>query len=392
MRNIKLRTKIFFLILLAIGNTTLLGLYNVWATNQVIKVSQAARSSAQFLNTIRNIGLFGAFSASFVSLILGMVIFSLIGKIRQVAIKVESVASQLSLDSDNLAASAKTVGCATQQVATTIRQLAIGAEEQAKETLKTQSIIASMSQSIQQVASAAEEMASAATLVVTAGESGKEAVNQNIRQMNLIKEVVGETASVVKVLDERSRQIGHIIEFITDISDKTDLLALNAAIEAAHAGERGRGFAVVSEEVRKLSEQARGSTRQIAELIQQIQDEITRTAAMMDNGMREVALGSKVVEDTGQTFETILAKINDVAAKIRAISAETKSLAAGEKEIVDSVQSIAAITQESAAGAEEVSASAQQQSASIEEIANAVERLAEMAQELQAGIAFLKTV
>ncbi|MGE5578127.1 MAG: methyl-accepting chemotaxis protein, partial [Syntrophothermus sp.] len=300
--------------------------------------------------------------------------------------KVASASEQVASSSQELASTAQAAGQVTQQVAETINQLAKGSSEQARAAQEAGKIVENMSASIEQVAASSQKMAKNATGVATTGEEGRKAVNQAINQMNAVKGTVDHSAVVIKNLGERSREIGRIVEVITNIADQTNLLALNAAIEAARAGEQGRGFAVVADEVRKLAEQSRQAAEQISSLIREIQGETARAVEAMESGTREAAAGADVVAGTGEAFETIIQAVRSVVVQIQEVSAATSQLAAGSRQVVRSVESIAAITEEAAAGAEEVSANAEEQSAAIEEIGSSAESLAEMAQELQKAV------
>ncbi|MGE5578126.1 MAG: methyl-accepting chemotaxis protein [Syntrophothermus sp.] len=306
--------------------------------------------------------------------------------LRSLVKRVVQSSEQVAVSSEELASSAQSVGQVTQQVAKTISQLAKGSDEQAKAAQETGKVVDTMSASIQQVATSSQKMAQDAAGVVTTGEEGQKAVNQGINQMYALKDTVDKSAEAVKGLGERSQEIGRIVEVITNIADQTNLLALNAAIEAARAGEQGRGFAVVADEVRKLAEQSRQAAEQISALIREIQGETAKAVATMESGTKEVAVGADMVAGTGKAFETIVQAVRNVVAQIQEVSAATGQLAAGSQQVVRSVESIAAITEEAAAGAEEVSASAQEQTAAIEEIAASAESLARMAQELQKAV------
>ncbi len=303
--------------------------------------------------------------------------------LRGLVSRVAQSSEQVAASSEELASSVQAVGQAAQQVAETITQMAKGTDEQARASQEAGKIVDSMSASIQQVASSSQKMAQNATDVVATGEEGRKAVGKAASQMSAIRDTVDKSAGAVKNLGERSQEIGRIVEVITGIADQTNLLALNAAIEAARAGEQGRGFAVVADEVRKLAEQSRQAAEQISALIREIQGETSRAVETMESGTREVAAGSDVVAETGKAFETIVQAVQSLVAQIQEVSAATGQLAAGSQQVVKSVESIAAITEEAAASSEEVSANSEEQTATIQEIAYSAEELSRMAQELQ---------
>jgi methyl-accepting chemotaxis protein len=181
--------------------------------------------------------------------------------------------------------------------------------------------------------------------------------------MESISSTTKEGAEKVKALGAKSEQIGNIVETINGISEQTNLLALNAAIEAARAGEAGRGFAVVADEVRKLAEESQKATAQISGLIGEIQEEIGGAVASMDINTTQVDEGVKAVRDSLAAFEEIPLLVGQVNKAIAQISA---------------------ISEENAAGAEEVSAS-------VEEVTSAMQQVASAAQQLSKGASDLKT-
>jgi len=217
---------------------------------------------------------------------------------------------------------------------------------------------------------------------VETAKEGSQSIAKAITQMTKIEQTVNNSARVVTKLGERSKEIGQIVDTISGIAGQTNLLALNAAIEAARAGEQGRGFAVVAEEVRKLAEQSQDATKQIAELITEIQGDTNQAVIAMTEGTYEVKVGTEVVTTTGHAFGKITTLVTQVSEQVNEISAATQQLAASSQQIVLSVQEIDGLSKNAATEAETVSAATEEQSASMSEIASSSHDLANMAQEL----------
>jgi len=176
------------------------------------------------------------------------------------------------------------------------------------------------------------------------------------------------------------------VDAISAIAGQTNLLALNAAIEAARAGEQGRGFAVVADEVRKLAEQSREATTQIATLISEIQHDTEKAVSAMNDGSREVKLGAEVVNMAGKGFNEIVFLVNEMSGQVQGIATAVQQIDSNSQQVVSSIRAVEKTSQTIAGEIQTVSSSTQQQSASIEEIASSSQSLARMAQDLQIAI------
>jgi methyl-accepting chemotaxis protein len=301
-----------------------------------------------------------------------------------------SSAEQVSAASEQLTASADQSAQATQLVANTISHLAQGAERQAGTVDTTSVVVKKMSEGIQNVSSNASTVTTLSEQAATAAQSGGKSVKDVMLQMDIIEKTVENSAGAVTKLGERSLKIGEIVETISGIASQTNLLALNAAIEAARAGEQGRGFAVVAEEVRKLAEQSQEATKQIAELIIEVQTETDKAVVAMNEGTREVKIGDAVVNTAGQAFQEIVGLVESVSGQFRGISSAMQQMSDESQQIVRSVCDIDKVSREAAGHTQTVSAATQEQAASMEEVATASQSLVKMAEKLQNAVARFK--
>lgn len=299
--------------------------------------------------------------------------------IHQVGSNTEMVAAS----AEELTASAEQTSSATEQIAVTIQNVAADVEKEFKNVDEATKAIHEMSIGVQQVATNAQIVSDVALNAHEKASEGNQSIRTAVEQMGSINRTVGSMAAVIKKLDERSNEIGQMIETITEIANQTNLLALNAAIEAARAGEHGRGFAVVASEVRKLAEKSALSAQQISHLVSAIQGETDSAAESMQAAAKEVAAGIKVVNSAGESFYQIQESVNEVNKQIHEVSSSVQQMAAGAEQMVQSMNFISTVAETTAASTQEVAGSAQEQLASMEEIAASANALSKMSEDLQ---------
>jgi len=239
---------------------------------------------------------------------------------------------------------------ASNQISANSEEMAAGAQEQSSQTAEVAKAVEKMTETIKETtknSSIAAESAKKSGLV--AKEGGK-VVIETIEGMNRIAEVVAKSAATVQALGRNSDQIGEIIGVIDDIANQTNLLALNAAIEAARAGEQGRGFAVVADEVRKLAERTTKATKEIATMIKQIQKDTGGAVASMEEGTKEVESGKLLADKAGEALKQIIQGAEQVVDVITHVAELSEKQSSAAEEISKNLDLINNVTQESTAG------------------------------------------
>lgn len=305
---------------------------------------------------------------------------------KQIIKNIVLTSEQVAASSEELTAGAEQSAQAATQVANSITEVSVATDKQLAATNEATIIVTQMSSNIQHIAQQANMISTTSDQTAHVASDGGKAVDIAIQQMSHIEQSVISSAQVVTILGERSKEIGQIVDTIAGIAGQTNLLALNAAIEAARAGEQGRGFAVVADEVRKLAEQSHDAAKQISTLITDIQNETTKAVQAMNNGTHEVKKGTEVVNNAGQSFRKINQAVEQMSGQIREISGAIQEIASGSQNIVTTIEDINNISKDTSLQTQTVSATTQEQSATMEEITHSSHSLAKMAEELQNAV------
>jgi len=325
----------------------------------------------------------------------------------QIAITIQQIAEGVS---QQTAGVTKTSG-AVEQLGDAIDGVAKGAQEQAMAIGKASQVTAKISAAIEQVTKNAQTVTRDSAEAAQYSRTGAQTVKETINGMETIRQKVGLSATKVEEMGTRSGEIGAIVETIEDIASQTNLLALNAAIEAARAGEQGKGFAVVADEVRKLAERSSLATKEIAALIKGIQKTVSEAVSAMHESAREVETGVVRANSAGEVLENILSaaesvykqaeeaevasarvsaaayELTGVVDAVSAVTEENKAatdeMALNSSRLTEAIENIASVSEANSASVEEVSASTEEVSSQVEEVSASAAALMEMAHGLQ---------
>ena len=279
---------------------------------------------------------------------------TMVEDLRGIVGKIHGSSSDVAASSGELAASAEESTAASEQVSKMTQSSAEGNEQQMQQYKELTDSVSEMNVGMHQIAENSEIMLKLTENTGLLTKKGEDFIEHVVEQMKLIQSSVSKASHSIYSLSQRSNEISEIIEIITGVAEQTNLLALNAAIEAARAGEHGKGFAVVADEVKKLAEESKRSAGQITEMINQIQMETKDSVQMMDEESRQVVQGLKETDEANQAFGLISQSMKEVSDKVVEVSASVEQMMAASNQILENVTKLKLISEKSAENSRKV--------------------------------------
>lgn len=307
-----------------------------------------------------------------------------------IVVNILDSSDQLAGHSQELTQSANEVKIGSEQVALTMQELATGSEAQASNASALANVMETFNEEFKAVNENSLIIADASRQVIDQSNESEQLMDLSSQQMDKIETIMKQAVGKMQSLEFQTQEITTLVRLIQNIADQTNLLALNAAIEAARAGEHGRGFAVVADEVRKLSEQVAVSVKDITGFVGKIQSESRDVSVSLEQGYTEVKAGAEQIQRTTDVLNEMEDSLNEMIQNILLVSEKMSGLTENTASMSVAIEEIASISQESAAGVEETSAATQQINSSMEEVSINSEQISGLAEMLHAIVNHFK--
>jgi methyl-accepting chemotaxis protein len=306
-----------------------------------------------------------------------------LGRIRAMVLRINEHAQHLSEQVQAMNHSTLEVSAMSEDVTTTVQQIAKGAEEQASKIAELNQLMMETQDTMREVERKAHETSSAVDRATQTAKIGGKMTRDALGRLATLNDSILGNSTMVEKLGQKSREVGRVVEIISQIAEQSNLLSLNAAIEAARAGEQGKGFTVVADEIKILAEGSSKAVQEITSLVQEMQEETSAVVDSMKKSAREAEGGKEGIRSMETTLTEIVGVIDNVMEHSKKITEMINGQSQRFAKIAHSIQDINAVSEESAASTEEVSASTEEQTASMEQVSATFKELTAMAEELK---------
>lgn len=314
----------------------------------------------------------------------------MIEQLKQMIREVLEASHHVAATSEQLSASSDETAKLVQQVAESVQEVALGADDQVRKATGANDLATRVTEDMADVVNNVTKVNESSKETAQKAQIGNVVVRETIDHMHTVQNETAYITEMINDLGRKSSEIGKIVSLITNVSEQTNLLALNASIEAARAGEHGQGFAVVAEEVRKLAEESADASQQIGHLIEDVQEDISRSVDAMNKGQQSVDGGLELVDEAGNTFQDIMQSIEDVSNQVIEVSTAVDNMSSIIEDMTVEMDETKVIAEDSASHTDEIAAAAEEQSASVQEITSVSEMLSQMAVELRESVSIFR--
>lgn len=379
--------------LVAVANKVALGDLTEDITHDTTdEIGTLAKAFSDMLSNLRSLVSEGISSAATVAETSGT-LHEITEESAQAIEQISHAMQQLAANTDEQSMSMSETSASLAQLNAAISQVAKGAESQVESVRQASGIMMDMQKSLDEAMNGLGKVGSACKRSAASASKGEGAIANVITGMHRIKRAADATATTIRDLDGYSHDIGQILEVIDDIAQQTNLLALNAAIEAARAGEHGKGFAVVADEVRKLAERSSVETKAIADLISSVRHATKDAVEAMTTASKEVESGSVLTDEARAVLDEIITEVVEIEEFVGSLIDSTETLSIASQKVEQAIDYIVSIAEENTAATEEMTASADEVLKAVDhvttasqETASAIDKVSESAQEVTASI------